>query len=289
MWFKKKIRGVALGGGGARGIASLGVLKVLHDINKPPRVVAGTSMGAIIGGLYACYQDLEKVEKKINKVTDSIEFKRLTEEFKNNIKKISDEKNNIKAKFKRGYNRIYNLSKITSGVNIIGKKYIDPVIDNLIPEISIEELPLKFCCVSTDLKSGRKVAIKKGNLSAAIKASTAIPGIFPPRRVKNMLLTDGGTVSLVPVEEVVEMGANYTIAVEVMEEITPGVVLKNGLDILNRVSKITSNHLNRRIIEKADLVISPSVKELSWDAFNKKDYCIKAGEAAAYRAKDKIK
>ncbi|MGM0441858.1 MAG: patatin-like phospholipase family protein [Elusimicrobiota bacterium] len=288
MWFLRK-RGIALGGGGARGLASLGVLKVLHKINKKPHIITGTSMGAIIGGLYAYYQNPFDVEEKVNETVKSPEFKCLTEEFTNNIKKISDEKDNIRAKFQRGYNRLYNLSKLTSGVNIIEKEYVDPVIDNLIPEVAIEDLPLKFCCVCTDLKTGTKVIIREGSLREAIKASSAVPGILPPRIVGDMFLTDGGTVSMVPVEEAVSLGASYVIAVEVLEKITKQDTFKNGLDIINRVTKISSLHLNKMIIEEADLVISPAVKNIRWNNFAKKDYCIKAGESAAYRLKDKIK
>ncbi|MEJ2618317.1 MAG: patatin-like phospholipase family protein, partial [Ignavibacteriaceae bacterium] len=139
------------------------------------------------------------------------------------------------------------------------------------------------------LISGEEVNFKCGSLRKAVKASSAIPGIFPPVEIDDKLLVDGSSSESVPVGRVKEIGADRVLAVDVSRCLKNIRTAKNILDILYRTEDITSHHLSLIRLKEADLVIQPKVKQLSWADFNKVNEIIKAGEIEAADNIDKIK
>ena len=193
--FSVKI-GIALGGGGARGFAHLGVLKALTRAGIECDVVSGTSIGALVGAVYAG-GDLEGLEKAANQIG-------LTD-----IPMLLSPTLSIKGIFS-GKSALEMLSE-----------YIDIEL--------IEELPKKFAAVSVDLRSYEKVIFKKGNLPEAVRASFAIPVLFTPVLNDEQVLVDGGTREPVPVEVCREMGADFVIAVDLFGN-TPNIEATNEFD-----------------------------------------------------------
>ena len=213
---KEKLKvGLALGGGGARGLAHIGVLKVLERENIPIDLITGTSMGAIIGGEYALKKDIsaiEKIAEKYSKISEfNIDFSFSEKERKDKpffLKKMSDF-------LKKGY--ILNLE--------LRRKYIDEgegikkIIKDLVGDKAFTDTKIPFAAVAADLVKGEKVILNQGKLFDALLASSSIPGMFPPVILDKKILVDGGIVDVVPIQAAQSLGANFVIGVNVGQNI----------------------------------------------------------------------
>jgi NTE family protein len=254
---KEKLKvGLALGGGGARGLAHIGVLRVLERENIPIDLITGTSMGAIIGGVYALKKDIsaiEKIAEKYSKISEfNIDLSFSEKERKDKpffLKKMSDF-------LKRGY--ILNLE--------LRKKYINDgegvkkIIKDLVDDRAF-----------TDTKD-------------ALLASASIPGMFPPVILDKKILVDGGIIDVVPIEVAQSLGANFVIAVSVSQTIKKRVEFNNAVEIFFRSDSITSAELRKLQLSFADVVITPKVGRFHWSDFSKPEQCIREGEVAAQNA-----
>jgi NTE family protein len=278
--------GLALGGGGARGLAHIGVLKILDKEKIKVASITGCSMGAIVGGLYAYLKNATEVEDFILKAIKNPKFANLEiDTFSKN--KINHNKNYFDQIINYIGERI-NAIKVSGHVSYFAEEISNEIYE-LIPDIPIESLGIKFSAIATDLISGEEINFTHGSLRKAVKASSAIPGIFPPVEFNDRLLIDGSSSESVPVGRVKEIGADRVLAVDVsrcLKSINPP---KNIIDILYRTEDITSHHLSIIRLKEADLVIQPKVKQLSWADFNKVNEIIKAGEVEATENLDKIK
>jgi len=278
--------GLALGGGGARGFAHIGVLKVLDEENISINSIAGCSMGAIIGGLYAYFGNALQVEEFIFNAVKDPRFEKLgMDAFVENKKSL--DKNYFDQFFGYIENR-FNAIKALRSLSYFDEE-VTAEIYKMIPDVRIEDLKINFSAIATDLKSGEEINFTKGSLRDAIRASSAVPGIYPPVRIDDYLLVDGSASESVPVGKVRETGADRVLAVDVIKNIKVVKKTKNILDILYRTEDITSYHLSLIRLKEADLVISPHVKKLSWADFDKVEEIIQYGEKAARENLDKIK
>ena len=275
---KKKLKvGLALGGGGARGLAHIGVLKVLERENIPIDLITGTSMGAIIGGAYALKKDIsaiEKIAEKYSKISEfNIDFSFSEKERKDKpffLKKMSDF-------LKRGY--MLNLE--------LRKKYINDgeglkkIIKDLVGDKAFTDTKIPFAAVAADLVKGEKVIIKKGKLFDALLASASIPGMFPPVILDKKILVDGGIVDVVPIEAAQSLGASFVIGVNVSQTLKKRVEFDNAVEIFFRSDSITSSELRKLQLSFADVVITPKVGRFHWSDFSKPEQCVREGEIAA--------
>ena len=269
--------GLALGGGGARGLAHIGVLKVLERKQIPIYAITGCSMGAIIGGLYAYFQDAIKLEFFLLETINNPDFTKQGIQAFNQIETqrqhgFEDYFNYIKAKV--------SILNIFHNQSVFSEKATEEFI-KFIPDVEINKLPIKFSAIATDLLTGSEINIKDGSLRAALKASSAIPGFFPPVKMNDFLLIDGSASESVPVEEVKELGANRVIAVDVTKCLKETGPLDNGIEIIYRAEEITSFLLSQERLKTADLVIKPEVRKQSWANFEEAEEIIKKGEIAA--------
>ena len=283
---KEKLKvGLALGGGGARGLAHIGVLKVLERENIPIDLITGTSMGAIIGGVYALKKDIfaiEKIAEKYSKISEfNIDFSFSEKERKDKpffLKKMSDF-------LKKGY--ILNLE--------LRRKYINDgegakkIIKDLVYDRTFTDTKIPFAAVAADLIKGEKVIIREGKLFDALLASTSIPGMFPPVILDKKTLVDGGIVDVVPIKAAQSLGANFVIAVSVSQSIKKRFEFNNAVDILFRSDSITSAELRKLQLSFADVVITPKVGRFHWSDFSKPEQCVREGEVAAQNAISEIK
>jgi NTE family protein len=281
----RKLRfGLALGGGGARGLAHIGVLKVLEDEGISIDVIAGTSSGALIGALYACGYNASSIEKKCLEFLESSEYKRARLEF---LKDEIGEEGSKPIKKIVSYVKwklIYNLSLVKTA--LVSEKRIKTIVNSILPNKNIEDLKIPFACVSTDLISNGEIWFTRGPLREAVRASITIPGLFPPLKWKGRRLVDGGAVNLVPVDGALRLGADLVVGVDVHGSFPRSSYqeMKTGLDVILRTSYISGLFLNELRLKKADLVIKPDVDNIHWVNFKKLDYCIKKGEEST-RAK----
>ncbi len=278
--------GLALGGGGARGLAHIGVLKVLDEEGIKISAITGCSMGAIVGGLYSYFGNAQQVEEFIYKAIKDPRFEKLGMDSLKDSSKALD-KNYFEQFF--GYiEGRFNALKALRQLSYFDEE-ITREIYQMIPDVQIENLNIKFSAIATDLITGREINFTKGSLREAIRASSAIPGIYPPVKLNDYLLVDGSASESVPVGKVREIGADRVLAVDVIKSINIVRKTKNILDILYRIEDISSYHLSLIRLKEADLVLSPKVKKLSWADFEKVEEIIKRGQDAARENIEKIK
>ena len=246
--------GLALGEGGQRFYPHIGVLKVLESEGIKLDYIAGTSMGSLVGGLYALWEDINKIEEYVLNVNFWRYYKFQEDVRLQNIDETpfilfySDIlKKKLEPKWLKG---------------LMDGKVIRDEIDRLTNRANFEyDLKIPFKVVATDLITGEKVVIGKGRISNAIAASVSVPGIFIPFKFEDKMLVDGGLIDPVPVDIVREMGADIVIAVslkDIRADTPPNV--SNILSILSRSIYIMLEELNDISSSKADIIIKPEYK-----------------------------
>ena len=281
-----KKMGLALGGGGARGLAHIGILRVLEREKIPIDVLTGCSIGAIIGGLYAFYQSADKTEEHIRRMLtseaiDDLDLEIFTSiEHKSMTEQMLDYFNSIK--------RYISMIKTLNQPGVYTTEEVYKIFSDY-PDVSFKELPIRFATIATDLISGREIVLDEGKLKDAVIASASIPGIFPPVKIDNLLLTDGGASDTIPVQVVKGQGAQFVVAVDVSKDIHDAGELDNGLKIIYRAEDIVTWHLTQERLAGVDVLISPNVKQYSWAAIDKMDEIIDEGVFAAENALDVLK
>jgi NTE family protein len=270
--------GLALGGGGARGLAHIGVLKILDSEKIKIDAITGCSMGAIVGGLYAYYGNAMQVEEFMFEAMKHPKFLEL------GIDRLNEHTNkpdkNYFEQFFDYVDRRVHVLKTLSRLSYFDEEVTKEIFD-LIPDVEIEDLRIKFSAVAVDLISGEEINFKEGSLRGAVRASSAIPGIFPPVKIEKHFLVDGSTSGSIPSGKVRELGADRVLAVDVTRKLESANQPKNVIEILYRTEDISSFHLSLLRLKETDLIIRPSVKEFKWTDFDQAEKLILAGELAA--------
>jgi NTE family protein len=278
--------GLALGGGAARGLSHVGVLRVLEREKIPIDVIVGTSMGAIIGGAYAAERDAEALEDRVRDVLSSEQFQRNRLNFLNETKRqrggLLFSVTNLVRK-----GIFYGVSTMRSSF-LSAEEFADSMAA-IIPEVDIEHLPIRFGAVTLDLDSAEEVILLHGDLRKAAKASSAIPGILPPVRLNGRLLIDGGWVDKIPVIPAFKLGADVVIAVDITAGLDETRNYRRGVDIMVRANAIKDSMLVSYLRRLADVVIEPDTKAIHWADFSAYEQCITAGMEATSEALPRIR
>lgn len=276
---------LALGGGGARGLAHIGFIKILESQKIKIDAISGCSMGAIVGGLYSYFGNVEAVEEFVFNTISSEKYKRL------GIDKLSNKKESSVSYFEQFFDFIGTSIQILKAIN--RNSYFDEDLTNeifdFIPDVDIESLKIKFFAVATDLISGQEIIFSKGSLRKALQASAAIPGIFPPVKYRGYYLVDGSVTDLVPVKVLKESGYEKIIAVDVVKSLENPNPPKNIIELLYRVESISSYQLSALQLKDADLLIYPEVRNYDWSDFYLAKEIVNEGEKAAAIYLDQIK
>ncbi len=278
--------GLALGGGAARGISHIGVLSVLEQKGVKIDVVAGTSMGAIVGALYLLEGSAEKLIDRMYALFQSAAFSEAN--FDQLRERRAEEDltwiGSMTGLIRRGYK--YSLS--VTRQSIIKHETFKAIIEEMVPDISIEDLPRPFAAVSLDVVAGEEIVWTKGSLRDALWASSAIPGFFPPLEIDGMILVDGAWTNAVPVKPALDLGADKVIAVDISREVEELVKFKRGISLILRSAIIASKRLREVQIQNADLVIRPDVGDVHWADFSNPERIMQKGKDAAYVSLDFI-
>lgn len=261
--------GLALGSGVARGLAHIGVLKALKEASIPVDMIAGTSMGAMVGACFAKDGEIDAIEVLALKM----HWRQLT--------RLLDPKLNF---FKKGL--------------VHGKK-IEEQLFSLIGDIEFQDLKIPLAVVATDINTGEEVVIREGSVIEAVRASISLPGIFMPVRCGGRCLVDGSLTNPVPVDILSDMGAKFIIAVNVLSEpqkrkaasVDPNSVpqIPNMLNALLQSLYIMVYEIAKPKIIKADIVINPDVSKMEAFEFHKKQEAIVAGYNATRDALPEIR
>ena len=289
MWSvgSKKVikKAIALGGGGARGLAHIGVLKVLEENDIKFDYIAGTSMGSIIGALYAVGQKPEVIEKTLKNYFFNILFSKM------NMQKIQDENQVTSARsLIRKAREFVKYGSQEGGNSFLSHSLLEDMINTVIPDINIEDTLIPFACVATDITNGREKIFIKGPIRKIVLASASIPGVFPPVNIDNVWYTDGAHVNVTPVSVAKILGADFIIASDVKSKLkTLDSLPTNSRDIMNRCNFIANYLFYETLIKEADVVIEPNIKQISWSEFNKFNLMVHEGEKETKLQLGKIK
>lgn len=275
--------GLVLSGGGARGLAHIGVLKMLEEAGIVPDFITGTSMGSIVGGLYAMgYStgELEEIVKSIDwadVLTNQVALDEITIEEKAYYGRYIAELpiTGYKVGLPRG---LIEGQKLTMLLNRL-----------TVPAHSIDDfskLPIPFACVGTDIETGEPVVLNRGSLPEAIRASMAIPSVFTPVEWNGHLLVDGGLVRNFPVEEVIAMGADIVIGVVVSDDLLPKEKLTDMMDVLMQSAWVLSVFDTRHQRQRVDLLIEPDLEPYTMFSFSQSQAIIDSGVSKARNYRD---
>ncbi len=283
MFFKsKKPAKVALvlGGGGARGMAHIGVLKVFERENIPIDMIVGTSAGALFGGMYCQLQNARSVEERLAELVKSDIYEESG--LKKVIKKQEDENffDQLTTRLKERI--VVNMAYSREG--IVKHIRLRKVIDFLLPDQRIETCKIPFFAVAVDMIGAKEMVFGEGSIRTAVDASSSLPGYFAPVEYNGKLLVDGAVLQVVPVPAAKELGADFVIAVNVSQELEENPVLDNVIKIIFRSSAITGNRYNKTLLNDADVVLRPQIGHLHWSEFEHYEEAIAKGEQIAMMA-----
>jgi len=237
---RKRVKiGLALGSGGAKGFAHIGVIKILEQNNIPIDFIAGSSAGALMGGIYATFKDSQKLEK---------------------------------IALSTKWHQLFSMIDPSLRGGLIKGNKIKFFLEKIINKTTFDELKIPFKAVATDFKTGEAVEISKEEVSLAIQASGAFPFVFEPVRWEGRLLSDGGISNPVPVKTVRKMGADIIIAVNLENKNYLRIPFsqKNPYSIAQRAIRLIVYNLAQDCIKSADIVIEPEIGNLgllSWSKF----------------------
>ena len=270
--------GYAFGGGGAKGIAEIGVLRVLEEAGIRPDYVTGTSIGSIVGGLYAIGYSVEDLEElaneidwnyyfndEINRTDLPIEERLISDRYQLKLN-IEDGKIQLPGGFVQGQKVGLLLSQLTLPVHGVN---------------DFDDFDIPFRCVAADFETGEPVVLGEGSLAKAIRASMSIPSVFEPIEIDGRLLIDGGVVRNLPVQEVKEMGADIIIAIDVTSPLYKKDELSSFVTVLEQAGSYRLAESIKDAKEMADIFIHPEIDEFGALDFSNNDTLMALGEKAA--------
>ena len=246
-----------LGGGAARGFAHVGVIKALEAQGIFPDIVVGTSAGSLVGALYAAGNNGFALQKLAMEMDEAA---------------ISD----------------WSVPLFSQSSGVIKGEAVQLYVNRAVNNQPIEKLKIAFGAVATDLHTGQAILFRRGNTGSAVRASSAVPGVFQPVRIGSKHYVDGGLVSPVPVSFARKMGADFVIAVNISAQ--PDAQPASGtLEVLLQTFAIMGQSLNQYELRDADVVIRPELATMKGNDFQQRNVAIMAGERATTALMGEIK
>lgn len=239
---------LVLGAGSARGLAHLGVLQVLLENQIPIDLIVGSSMGAMIGTLYACGSDVYMLDKLVENMNTNLLF-----------------------------------DVGVPNLGFMAGKRVSKFLELLTKRKTFADLDLPVAVVATDLITGQRVIIEEGPIAAAVRASISLPGIFVPVEKDDMLLVDGAVIDRLPVDVAQLKGAALVIAVDVTYGPCRQTVIKNTMDVILNSLDIMGKHHFDTIMPHADILIQPAVGHISPRELDRSREIVDLGRKAAER------
>ena len=278
--------GLVLSGGGAKGFAHIGVLKVLEQAGVKIDYIGGTSMGAVVGGLYASGYSATQIDS----IFSATNFDELLNDY---IPRKS------KSFYEKRSDELYALSlpfnKFSIGIPIALSKgmYNYNLLTKLTHDVrhvrDFSQLPIPFVCIATDIEKGQEVILKSGYLPQAMAASSAFPTLFSPVEIDGRLLIDGGVSNNYPVEEVRKMGADFIIGVDVQDDLKDRRSLTEATRILVQISNLQMIESMKGKVTKTDIYLKPDIADFTVISFDQGKEIIRKGEEAAFAAYEQLK
>jgi NTE family protein len=267
--------GIALGGGGAKGLAHIGVIEVLEEHGIRPACVAGTSIGSIIGAIYCLEGTAKSLEARAQHMID-------TEEFKNfGLDEFYTADANAFERFRKEVFEKFYFGRLFFRKSHIKTKAAKKLFTDLFGHKTFGDCKIRFTCNALDIQTGEEIVFTSGRLCDAVWASCAIPGILPPYIADKRILVDGGVVDNVPVIPVKKIGARTVVASYLGQKPQYEGAPDTGFRINQRAQSFVRFYLDQKILAQADLVITPDVSNFHWADFSPLEELIQVGRKAA--------
>jgi NTE family protein len=248
---------LVLGGGAARGFAHVGVVRVLEQEKIPVDLVVGTSVGSLIGAIYAADRNSFELEWTAFKLEKEDLFD-------------------------------YGVMNVVTGMSFAAGDRLEKWLTEKIPVKNIEDMKIPFSAVAADLNWGTRVVLDRGSVARAVRASSAIPGVFPPVQHVGKILVDGGVVDNIPIAVAREKGADLVVAVDISENLG-NTDIRNVMDVVLQATNIMFALNVEHSKRGADVLVTPKIGDVTMLDFSQKKRCMQAGIDAAHAAIPQIR
>lgn len=278
--------GLVLSGGGAKGLAHIGVLKTLDSLGVKIDYISGTSMGAVVGALYASGYSGKQLDSIFSNINfDDILSDNLPRASKTFYERDNSEKYAVTIPFDKL--KIHLPSAISKGQNVF----------NLLTRLTLhvsdvnnfENLPIPFFCIATNVETGAPVILNKGSLPQSVAASGAFPTLFQPVEIDNQILIDGGVANNYPIDELREKGMDIIIGVDVQDDLATKENLTSAPEILLQINNYRTIRDMKEKSKKTDIYIKPDIKGFTVVSFDEGQQIIERGRLAAVLLSEKLK
>ncbi|MFA7361765.1 MAG: patatin-like phospholipase family protein [Candidatus Kapaibacterium sp.] len=278
---KKKVA-LVLSGGGARGLAQIGVIDVLNKYGVKFDMIVGTSVGAITGGLYSSGYSPDEI---VN-FTKSVDWKSklaLTNKYEREFLFVDQKKSQDKGFITISLDGFEPMlpNSLSSGQQLSDLINITFLNARFKPKKNFADLKVPFYAVATDLDKGKRVVLEDGNISESIKASFTYPLLYSPTQVNGRNLVDGGLTANIPVDVAKEKGADLTITVNSTSPLKSSEELKDPFNTADQILSITLAQLNDEQIQKSDIIITPDLGNMKTTDFDRINFVVDKGKYAA--------
>lgn len=283
--------GLVLSGGGAKGAAHIGVLKVIEKNNIPIDYVVGTSIGAYVGGLYALGYSVDEIENTmLNLPWERSYSDYIPRAF------LSFENKNLRDKYNIPMRIGIRDGQLKSSNGFLLGQSADSLLKlstNVVAKFaSFDHLAIPYRAIASDLVTARAVVINKGSITKAMRASAAVPGVVEPVTIDGRLLVDGGIANNMPIDVIKAMGADIVIAVDIGSALFPKENINSTFDVFNQLSTIITNNTTQaqmRYLSTSDILIRPKIDYLSTTDFSIMTQALELGEQAALQSEAALK
>jgi NTE family protein len=271
--------GLALGGGGSRALCHLGVLSVLKEEGIEISTISGSSMGGLIGAMYAFNPDADAVKEKAE------DF------FKNSIlfggSKKQDKDDGLRGgitvwkRVKKHLRTFFVFNVLALRSSLLPMNPMKSAVNALLPEADIKDTKIPLCCNALDMTEGKPVFFHEGSVRDAVLGGTTVAVVFAPYKWNGKHYNDAAPVSSIPVYSARQMGADVVLGIDIRTDIGTMPAFHTGFDVVSRVEMISSKLLNDREANTADILIKPDVMDFFWGDFSDVDTIVEKGAEAA--------
>lgn len=278
---------LALGGGGARGVAHLGVISGLEKAGFQIERLVGVSIGSLAGALYAFDPHIRNVQRRIAIYLDSAGFRQYQRRLFSSQGSGGWRTRNGTAWWQKlmGFVRASHVcQQVLLRRAILPGDVLRHAVEHLLPDADLADARVPLSVVAVDLLAGVPVVLERGSVRDAVRASASIPGVFPPVEFQGRLLCDIGVLNSLPILATRQYATGCLVAVDVSSALQPMVNCPTAVDVLVRVNDIGENMFRRHVFDGADLVIRPAVGDVPWFDFSKHARLVELGHEAASSA-----